>query len=145
MENLDLFYTYVMPLTTLFSFFYIIYLLISKRAVFKSIEKDFEESVEKNSSLSKSAIVKHFKNMQENTAEMLQNLNQEAEQHIHESIEQIETLSDQLKQITYNQQELNNRLSNLESSNEELHNEIKKRDAIIERKTRQIARLKADK
>lgn len=144
-EYIRFFYTYILPLMALFSFGYIIYLLLSKRAVFERIEYDFEYAIEQNAKLSKSAIVEHFKKMSERTAEMLEHLNQEARDSLEQSIHQVHKLSEQLEQVVSNQKALNARLAELEQSNAELHNEIKKRDAIIERKTKQITRLKGGK
>lgn len=139
---IQVFYTYFLPLAALASFGYIIYLLLSKQSVFEYIEKDFEEAVEQNMKLSKSAIVEHFKEMQGRTAEMLEHLNQEAQEHLENSTQQVSKLQEQLEQVVSNQKALSSRLSELERNNAELHNEIKKRDAIIERKTKQVQRLK---
>jgi predicted nuclease with TOPRIM domain len=60
---------------------------------------------------------------------------------IDQEIQEIENLS-QIIEIKETISTFNNLLIDLETENKKLHNEIKKRDAIIERKTKQIARLK---
>ena len=142
MYYIQIFYSYILPLLAILSGGYIIYLLLSKRAVFKQIEYDFEESIERNLKLSKSAIVEHFQTMQEHTAEMLQRLELEAQEQLEQSTHHVVKLAKQLEQVVINQKALNIRLAELEQSNSRLHDEIKKRDAIIERKTKQIQRIK---
>jgi septal ring factor EnvC (AmiA/AmiB activator) len=129
----------------LLSFGFIIFLLLSKRAVYKLIEYDFKKSIERNSKLSETAIIGHFQKMQKYTAEMLERLDQEAHEQLEQATHHVSKLREQLKQVVSNQEALNSRLAELEQSNAELHNEIKKRDAIIERKSKQIGRLKGDK
>ena len=144
-EYIQLFYTYILPLMARLSLVYIIYVLLSKRTTFARIEYDFKYAVEQNAKLSKSAIVTHFKEMDERTHQMLDQLNNEAREQLENSMHHVHKLSEDLEKIVANQKVLNSRLSELERSNAELHNEIKKRDAIIERKTKQILRFKGDK
>ncbi|MBD3842457.1 MAG: hypothetical protein IE909_11335 [Campylobacterales bacterium] len=135
MYYIQIFYSYVLPLMALFSFGYIIYLLLSKRAVFELMENNFYSSVKKNSELSNEAIRTHFESIRQYTKQALQELNTDAREQLQEALSSFEDINK--AQIA-----LSSQLSALQKTNAELHNEIKKRDAIIERKTKQIQRLK---
>ena len=139
---IEIFYNYILPPITLLSFLYIIYLLLSKKFYYELIEQEFHDAIDNNRKISKNAIQEHFTKMQERTAEMLEKINNEVQEQLERSMKQAYKFDEQLSQIVYNQHILNIDLADLKQSNTELHNEIKKRDAIIERKTKQIKRLK---
>ena len=135
MYAIQIFYTYILPLMALAAFGYIIYLLMTKQEDFEQIEERFYNSIKKIENLSDEAIRTHFSNVQHFTGQVLKALDQDAR-------EQLEQTHAKLEDINKTQQELSYKLQELQRANAELHNEIKKRDAIIERKTKQVQRLK---
>jgi len=139
---------------------FIIYLLIFRSKHFKGLVKDFKNALEDNAMISRSIIYNHFDTMNTRTENMLESLTQnsqialknliddtreETEKVLRSTILNVMKISDELGSLTTAQVVLNNRLSSLEETNQYLSNELKTRDAIIERKTRQIARLKRNK
>jgi len=124
MNYYQIFYSYILPPIAFLSLLYIIYLLSIKRAYFKYIEDNFEKAVKRN-----------FEEMQYHMNQMIEKLNADAREKLEETLSSFQKINKAQKYLNYKLQEL-------QKANEELHNEIKKRDAIIERKTKQIKRLK---
>jgi len=141
---LDNIYFYIIPGILFLSFVYIIFLLITRQSDFQLIENNFEKSL---NSL--------FKMTEKNFNIFANSLNNKAEQTLTQFINanehqlkditiQIKNLIEQLLQMQENQKKLNNINFELFQNISHLNNEIKKRDAIIERKIKQIKRLKND-
>ena len=132
---IEILYSYILPPMTLIAFVYIIYLLVTKKEGYEQIEKHFFDAIEKNIKLSNNAIETHFKEMKKRTKQALQKLDTDAREQLQEALSSFED-------INKAQRALSAQFAELQRANAELHDEIKKRDAIIWRKTKQIQRLK---
>ena len=132
---IEIFYNYILPPIALFSVFYIIYLLLTREKNFRLMERHFYDTIEKNSAVSNEAIQKHFTNMQEYSKEALQALDTDARQELYKTLSIFDS-------INKNYESIASQLNELQRANAFLSNEIKKRDAIVERKTKQIEKFK---
>lgn len=135
MYSIQIFYSYFLPIMALVAFGWLIYLQMTKQEDFKLIEERFYDSLKHIENLSDQAIRTHFENVEHFTGEVLKALDEDARQ-------QLEQTHSKLESINEMQQSLSYQLQDLQRANSELHDQIKKRDAIIERKTKQIQRLK---
>jgi len=135
MYAIQFFYTYLLPIMALLSFGYIIYLQVTRQADFEQIEVSFYNSVKRIEGLSDEAIRTHFENVEHYTGKVLKAFGEDTR-------EQLEQTHAKLLDIDTTQQALSYQLQELQRANAQQADEIKKRDAIIERKTRQIQRLK---
>lgn len=131
----DILHNYILPFISIASTTYIIFILFTKRFYYKNIQEDFFNQIEKNKKLSHDVIREHFENMQQYTKQALKELDADAREQLQEAFRKFED-------INKAQQALSSQLAELQRANAELQNEIKKRDAIIERKTKQVQRLK---
>ena len=135
MYYIQIFYSYILPLMALFSFGYIIFLKLTRQADFDIMENNFYRALKRNSELSSEVIEAHFSDIQQYTKQALQKLDTDAREQLQEALSSFED-------INKAQRTLSAQFAELQRANAELHDEIKKRDAIIERKTKQIKRLK---
>jgi len=138
-------YTDVLPIVTLIAFIIVISLQLYKRDVYKNIEKKFFKTLDNNQKLSEVMIQKYFQKTNEQTDQMLQHLNNETQHILDQSTNDILKLQTQLRQTTKIQQLLNQRLNDFQEETTLLHNKLQEKNAIIERKSRQIKRLKGTK
>jgi MFS superfamily sulfate permease-like transporter len=134
-QYIESFYLYILPIMALLSFGYIIYLLLAKETDFYLMEEHFYNSVKRIEKLSEKAIRTHFENVEHYTGQVLKALDQDAR-------EQLEQTHSKLQDINKTQQAISYQLQELQRANAQQADEIKKRDAIIERKTKQLQRLK---
>jgi peptidoglycan hydrolase CwlO-like protein len=82
--------------------------------------------------------------MNEQTHKMLQKFHEEAHTQLTYLTSHMSQLSALFEQIIQQQESLKNELGAVHQESAKLNAEIKKRDAIIERKSKQIQRLKND-
>jgi len=134
-EYVQNFYMYILPIMALVSFVYIIYLLLVKQAYFEHIKEHFHNAIDENKKLSNQAIKMHFENMQNYTKQALEQLEQDVRKQLQNTLSNFEDINEAQNNLNYQMKEI-------QRANSMLHDEIKKRDAIIERKTKQIKRLK---
>jgi len=132
---IEILYSYILPPMTLIAFVYIIYLLVTKKEGYEQIEKHFFDAIEKNIKLSNNAIETHFKEMKKRTKQALEELDAD-------SREQLKGTLTYFGHINKAQRTLGTQLEELQRANEDLNYEIRKRNAIIERKSRQITKLR---
>jgi predicted nuclease with TOPRIM domain len=141
-EYIQIFQLYILPGLSIIALSIIIYLQISRKAVYEVMEKSFNDTLENNRLQSKIVISKHLEDIEDQAKHMLSLINEEIHSKLNQSANQISKLSEQLEQMTIDQAKLNDEISRLHDERAKLNDEIKKRDAIIERKSKQIKRLK---
>ena len=132
MNEIEIFYYYVLPPAALFSFFYIIYLLLTREQKFLSIAEEFKEEKE------------HYRIGLREYLKELQHLNikflEETTKQLKEVQKETTFLKDKLEVINSTQDRLNSNLQNLQN----LQIENKNLKAILDRKTKQLAKAKND-
>jgi len=117
------------------AFTYIIYILLRRKEDFKEINQSFYEEIIANKNLSKNVIFEHFQEVEKETDRILKQFNFEAEKNFTIQIEKMKEIEKKLEYFSEMQK----------VDIEEMMQEVKKKDAIINRKNRQIERLKEEK
>jgi hypothetical protein len=117
------------------AFTYIIYILLRRKEDFKEINQSFYEEIIANKNLSKNVILEHFQEVEKETDRILKQFNFEAEKNFTIQIEKMKEIEKKLEYFSEMQK----------VDIEEMMQEVKKKDAIINRKNRQIERLKEEK
>jgi len=117
------------------AFTYIIYILLRRKEDFKEINQSFYEEIMANKNLSKNVILEHFQEVEKETDRILKQFNFEAEKNFSIQIEKMKEIEKKLEHFSEMQK----------VDVEEMMQEVKKKDAIINRKNRQIERLKEEK
>lgn len=133
LEFVQFFYLWILPIFSIFSIAYLISLLITKNETFNKINSEFRYAIEVNKKISNEQIKEHYKNVQNYTDAAIEKIN---------SSSQLEELTTKLELINKLQKNLVHQLQKIQSENEELNKKIKEREAIIDRKSQQISRLK---
>ena len=132
MNEIEIFYYYVLPPAALFSFFYIIYLLLTREQKFLSITEEFKEAREH----SRISLREYLKELQHLNVKFLE----ETTKQLTEVQKETTFLKDKLEVINSTQDRLNSNLQNLQN----LQIENKNLKAILDRKTKQLAKAKND-
>ena len=138
----NLFYIYIMPIMSLLSFFYIIYLLLKKQDIFYRIERDFFHTIENNKLNSNILIKETFEEIRNHNIRSLDEFNEQTSTILSSVKQDISQISQELKEVKKVQNQFTQILSEFQDINRTLLEEIKRRDATIIRKTKQIKRLK---
>jgi len=142
LENYIQIFDFIFRGISLFAFLYIIYFKLKEHDHSKKIEDEFLKSIKKNQELSNEANNIHFQQMQKNGQYILDKFNSDFQIQLQKNSVNIEMLGDKLLELLQMQNLLNSDFNKLTESTIESNNEIKKRDAIIDRKNRQISKLK---
>jgi len=129
--------SYIFQGVTAFSLAYLTYALATRRDYFRKTEKAFQKSIEENKKTSEDLFNEHFEMMQKNTKALLNIINDETKRSLEETIKKTNLLNSEMEKIVSSQEILTNKIVHL-------NNEIQKKDAIIERKMKQIKRLKKE-
>ena len=132
MNEIEIFYYYVLPPAALFSFFYIIYLLLTREQKFLNITEEFKEVKEH----SRIGLREYLKELQHLNVKFLE----ETTKQLKEVQKETTFLKDKLEVINSTQDRLNSNLQNLQN----LQIENKNLKAILDRKTKQLAKAKND-
>jgi len=139
---LDNIYYYVIPLILFFTFLYVIFLIFNRKNYLYQIEQDFNQTINHAFNLLDNNFNVFVKKIDKKTEMVLSDFVEANEEQLKDITIQIKNLNEQLQQMQENQKKINNINFELSQNISHLNNEIKKRDAIIERKTKQIKRLK---
>ena len=145
LEYIQIFYTYILPVMALVSFFYIIYLLVRKEAIFRSIEKQIYLTTEKQKDELRDSIIDFYNESKEIFENSLRLIKSETETELEKVKEELSEIQQQTRSLAYDLRNINAENKQLTETILKLREEINKRDAILHRKEKQIQRLKAKK
>lgn len=141
-ETIHILYFYVFPPITIILLLMLIVNRGSREEYFEEIKKDFSDAIHENQELSKEIIKNNFEETQNSANEILQNFNLYFYEKIERPLEKITQLEKKLETINNQQMQLNNNLKQLQERNIELEKELEKKEAIINRRTNKIKRMK---
>ena len=142
LEYIQIFYTYILPVMALVSFFYIIYLLVRKEAIFRSIEKQIYLTTEKQKDELRDSIIDFYNESKEIFENSLRLIKSETETELEKVKEELSEIQQQTRSLAYDLRNINAENKQLTETILKLKEEINKRDAILHRKEKQIQRLK---
>jgi len=124
------------------SLLFIIYLLLTRRKVFQEIENEFRTNIRHNQQLSNEANSIHFENMQQNAQKILDDFNQRLEESLRTNDSKIEEQNTLLEKLSYSIKSIEKQLLECNDEIVKRDTSIRQKDAIIDKKNKQIKRLK---
>jgi len=118
-------------------FIYIIYLLLTKQNDFRELEEELENTTHR-------LLIKFNNNLEEGINKFEDDFNIQLKRMLQSSRNVFASFDNEFNKLNKTQLSFNKKLQELHTINLQLAQEIRVRDAIIERKTKQIKRLKND-
>jgi hypothetical protein len=134
----QMFYIYFLPVAMLISLIYIAYFRAIRKSDIDFIEKKITAAIEESLEFSEELTRKNFNKVEYEQEQIFDNITNRALENIKIYEEKMQNLRLNIENVILLQKEI----YDLNSIINKQADEIKKRDAIIERKTKQIKRLK---
>jgi hypothetical protein len=134
----QMFYIYFLPVAMLISLIYIAYFRAIRKSDIDFIEKKITAAIEESLEFSEELTRKNFNKVEYEQEQIFDNITNRALENIKIYEEKMQNLRLNIENVILLQKEI----YDLNSIINKQEDEIKKRDAIIERKTKQIKRLK---